>query len=136
MAFSESFQFADRVQTQLHPYTPGTKMNDLIERIVNAMIMQEGAAMDALNPGNLRAAPWRKNPEINQHNFWVPSSRLEGLAGLAHLVALHIAEGQTLRQFISGYAPSSDNNNTEAYIANVLKWAGIPDENVALWNYL
>ena len=87
------------------------------------------------NPGNLRAAPWLSNPLIVL-GFWRPNSRAEGVAGLAHCVALRIAEGETLAQLITAWAPPSDGNNTAAYIANVKNWAAIPDENVPLYNYL
>lgn len=87
------------------------------------------------NPGNLRRAPWLRNSTV-VNNFWLPASRAEGIAGAAHVVALHIAEGNTLAQLISIWAPPSDNNNTVAYITHVKEWAAVPDENVPLWNYI
>ena len=110
-------------------------MNDLIQRIVNAIIRQEGMTPFYTNPGNLRGAPWLTHPLI-VNNFWVPSTRLQGIAGAAHVVALHIAEGNSLIQLISIWAPSSDNNNTVAYISNVKEWAQITDENVPLYTLL
>jgi hypothetical protein len=110
-------------------------MNNLIQRIVNAQIRQEGAGPGALNPGNLRGAPWLVNPVI-ENGFWVPGSRQEGLAGLAHEVALHVAEGQSLTEYITGYAPPGDGNDTAAYIAHVSEWAGIPDVTVPMWTYI
>jgi len=117
-------------------------MNDLIERIVNAIIRQEGEPALADNPGNLRGAPWLDGPVIVS-GFWKPSSRAEGVAGLAHLVALHIAEGNTLTQFIAGapniyagFAPGADHNNDSAYIADVMKWASVPDATVPMWNFI
>ncbi len=110
-------------------------MNDLIQRIVNAIIRQEGMPLDYKNPGNLRRAPWLVNPSI-ENNFWIPNSRSEGVAGAAHVVALHIAEGNTLVQLISIWAPASDNNNTANYIQNVKEWAQIPDESVPLYSYI
>ena len=82
-------------------------MNKLIQRIVNAQIRQEDEPPTALNPGNLRGAPWLTNPVI-ENGFWVPGSRAEGVAGLAHEVALHIAEGQSLTQYLTDYAPPGD----------------------------
>lgn len=76
------------------------------------------------------------------NGFWLPRSRAEGVAGAAHVVALHIAEGDSLSQLIGGkpgyggWAPVSDGNKTAEYIANVKNWAGIPDEKLALWNYI
>jgi hypothetical protein len=110
-------------------------INDLAQRITNAIFRQEGMPADYNNPGNLRGAPWLKDPLI-YNSFWEPSTRAEGEAGALHVVALHIAEGNTLRQLIEIWAPPSDNNNTEQYIQNVKKWASIPDENVVLWTYI
>ena len=117
-------------------------MNDLIQRIVNAIIRQEGEPVTAFNPGNLRGAPWLTDPNI-AGGFWVPSSRAEGVAGLAHLVALHIAEGNTLRDFIAGepgvyggFAPGSDGNKPDTYIADVMQWADIDDQDAPLSLYV
>src|SRR5690348_3922387 len=110
-------------------------MTDLIQRIVNAIIRQEGMPADYTNPGNLRAAPWRIAPPI-KGGFWRPASRVEGVAGAAHVVALHIAEGDTLRELIGHWAPPTDGNATDVYIANVKAWAAIPDENAPLWNFI
>ena len=110
-------------------------MNDLIQRLVNAIIRQEGMPPDWFNPGNLRGAPWLTSPNI-QHGFWRPASREEGIAGAAHLVALHVAEGNTLTQLISIWAPASDGNDTSAYIEDVKEWAAIPDATVPLWSFL
>jgi len=110
-------------------------VNDLIQRIVNAIIRQEGMPADYFNPGNLRAAPWLTNPVIIG-GFWNPTSRAEGIAGAAHVVALHIAEGNTLCQLIELWAPPSDGNNDNVYIANVMEWAQIPQGDVPLWNFV
>jgi len=63
-------------------------------------------------------------------------TRMQGVAGAAHVVALRIAMGQSLRQLISAYAPPGDHNNTEAYIKNVSTWASIPNVDVPLWTYI
>jgi|HubBroStandDraft_1064217.scaffolds.fasta_scaffold1458693_1 hypothetical protein len=52
------------------------------------------------------------------------------------VVALRIAEGQSLSQLISAWAPASDGNATGAYIANVAAWASIPDVDQPLWNFI
>jgi hypothetical protein len=115
---------------------------DLIQRICNAIIRQEGEPMTAVNPGNLRGAPWLTSPVIVA-GFWKPVSRAQGIAGLAHLVALHVAEGNTLTDFIAGhpgvyagFAPGADKNDPAAYIADVLAWAGIPSAVEPLWNFI
>lgn len=117
-------------------------MNDLIQRIVNAIIRQEGMSPHFMNPGNLRGAPWLANPTISG-GFWHPESRAVGVAGLAHLVALHVAQGNSLTDFIAGhpgiyagFAPSADHNNSAVYVADVKNWAAIQDESAPLWNYI
>ncbi len=112
-------------------------MTDLISRITLAIFRQEDMPTDYANPGNLRGAPWITRPQM-QFGFWVPLSRAQGIAGAAHVVALRIAMGQSLRQLISAWAPPGppDHNNTEAYIKNVSEWAQIPDPNTPLYNYI
>lgn len=111
-------------------------MTNLIERIVDAIIRQEGEPADALNPGNLRGAPWLTNPVIDNDGFWVPVSRAQGVAGMAHVVCLHIAEGNSIAQLIEDWAPGSDGNNTAQYIANVVSWAAIPNANSPLLDFI
>ena len=110
-------------------------MNDLIQRIAYAIIRQEGMPTSNNNPGNLRNAPWLPNPVI-VNGYWKPDRRIIGTAGLLHIVALRIAEGKSLAQLITSFAPPTDKNPTSQYILNVKAWANIQDENVALWNYL
>lgn len=130
-------------------------MNDLISRIANAIFRQEGEGPAHQNPGNLRSAPWLKGTQYgvvmsSAGGFWCPTSRAQGMAGAAHVVALHIAQGDSLSELIggrkadpahgvvayAGWAPSSDGNDTAAYIKNVAQWAGIPDVNLPLWNFI
>lgn len=124
-------------------------MTDLIQRLTTAIFRQEGRPADHTNPGNLRDCPWliqhtkagyRFYPygKLVQYaeGFWVPRSRAEGVAGAAHVVALHIAKGDSLAQLISTWAPPTDHNNTALYIAHLKEWAAIPDENCPLWDYL
>ena len=126
-------------------------MTDLIGRICEAIFRQEGMGPDHTNPGNLRDAPWF--PGSYQQRFylgpapqaklkfvkgyWVPRTRMEGIAGAAHVVALHIAKGETLSQLIHGWAPAGDGaNDPKVYVEHVKEWAAIPDENEPLWTYL
>jgi hypothetical protein len=113
-----------------------------IEAIRGAIMRQEGAPPTAHNPGNLRGAPWLVNPVIAD-GFWLPSSRNMGIAGLDHLIALHRAQGNTLTDFIAGhpgvyagFAPGADHNQPAVYIANIMKWTGIPDAMVPLWEWV
>jgi len=110
-------------------------VNDLLQRLVNAIIRQEGMKPDYPNPGNLRGAPWIQNPPI-ENGFWRPVSRAQGVAGVAHVVALRVAEGQSLRQLISAWAPPSDGNDTSAYIAHMQEWADIPNADAPLLTLL
>ena len=109
-------------------------MNDLIQRITNAIFRQEGMPADYPNPGNLRQAPWSTRAIVNG-GFWKPTSRAEGVSGAAHVVALAIARGKSLEQLISQWAPPNE-NKTATYIKNVKEWAAIPDEKAPLWEYL
>ena len=117
-------------------------MNDVIQRLVNAIIRQEGMPTTYANPGNLRGAPWLKIVPM-ENGFWLPTSREQGVAGLAHLVALHLAQGNSLHDFIAGhpgvyagFAPGADHNDPVKYIADVKLWAAIADETLPLWNFL
>ena len=121
-------------------------MNDLIQRITNAITRQEGMPPDYDNPGNCRGCPWLAPTSQYARvagGFWRPASRIVGEAGLAHVVALHISQGNSLRDFIaghpgvySGFAPGADGNKTEVYIANVMEWAAVPSADVPLWEFV
>lgn len=113
-----------------------TTCNDLIAGITNAIIRQEGAAPDSTNPGNIRVPLWMPKPWPMQNGFWLPVNRNIGIAGIAHIVALHVAEGDSLAGFIRKYAPPSDHNNTRVYVKNVATWAVIPDILVPLWTFI
>ncbi len=109
-------------------------MEPLIERITEAIFKQEGMDPTYRNPGNLRGAPWVTNPEI-KNGFWNPVCRAAGVAGAAHVVALHIAKGDSLQKLLTGWAPPTE-NDTETYVKNVAKWAEIPDVDKPLWELL
>jgi len=74
--------------------------------------------------------------------FWIPRTRAEGIAGIAHVVGLHVAEGDTLTGFIAGrpgypgFAPKADGNDPVTYIRNVSLWAQIPDATRPMSNYI
>lgn len=147
-------------------------MTNVIERVVNAIMRMEGRPADDPNPGDVRDPVWfpgvaplvtdvggvfqvlsrRKYFNGSQvvyrlqvstrEPIWVPRSRVEGEAGIVHLVCLHMAEGDSLAGFLGGsnhyvgYAPAADKNKPSTYIANVKLWAEIPDENAPLASYL
>jgi len=124
----------------------------LIEKIADAIIRQEGEPYTSTNPGNLRGAPWiTPLPTIVNggivNGFWKPATRAIGEAGLVHLVALHVAQGNSLEDFIgghpgvyAGFAPGADGNKPNVYIENVVKWVGEQgitiDPTQPLWNYI
>ena len=115
----------------------------LINGIVAAVIRQEGRDSACTNPGDLEGAPWLPKPWPMLGRFWNPATRAIGVAGLAHVIALHVAQGNSLTDFIaghpgvySGFAPGADHNDPAAYIANVQAWSGIPDATVPLWSFI
>lgn len=129
-------------------------MTDLMQRLSAAIFRQEGHSSDHPNPGSLRECPWftgspafgqtppmrwydaaHTQPVKYDRGFWVPRTRAEGEAGAMHVIALHVAQGNSLRKLIGIWAPPSE-NDTEAYIANVSKWANIPNTEIPLWTYL
>ncbi len=114
---------------------------DLIYRLACAIATEEGFFVNGSlperddNPGDLRAAPWLIHAAV-AHGFWVARSIAEGIAGLEHDIALDVARGWSLRQLISAWAPPTDGNRTEEYIANTARRVGIPDDPTPLMNYL
>ena len=118
-----------------------TTCNDLVTRLVNGIIRQEGAPATALNPGNIRQTPWLSR-STTKAGMWVPVSRAQGIAGICHIVALHIAEGDSVAGFLggrtgySGYAPAADHNDPATYIKNVCTWANIADPEEPMWNLI
>lgn len=83
------------------------------------------------NPGNLRASFLRRPKD---GGFVVFKSREEGIAALLHQVSKDVTRGLTLREFITKYAPPSE-NVTHNYIKAVADEVGInPDK--PMWDYL
>lgn len=83
------------------------------------------------NPGNLRASPFAYKIE---DGYAVFRNDIIGLIALQWDI-MQKAKGQTvtgltgkstIEQLMHKYAPSSDNNDTEAYIAYVEKASGLP----------
>lgn len=48
-----------------------------------------------------------------------------GVTALFRQLWLQVAEGQTVRQIIAQWAPPNE-NNTSAYLQDVLQWTGLP----------
>ncbi len=84
------------------------------------------------NPGNLTASFLDRRKD--DAGFVVFERREEGIAALLHQVAKDVARGLTLRQFLTKYAPPSE-NDTERYIRAVADETGV-DPDAPLWSYL
>lgn len=82
------------------------------------------------NPGNIRPGePWA-GAVGEQNGFVVFDSAIHGIRALAkNLMAYQTRHGLlTIRGMVSRWAPPSDNNDTEAYIAAVCKACGVAPE--------
>jgi len=80
------------------------------------------------NPGNLRptSTPW-KGELVSPNNYCCFDLPENGLRAMAkNLLSYQNKRGlKTIRQIITRWAPPSDNNDTEAYIAAVAADVGI-----------
>ncbi len=74
------------------------------------------------NPGNLRASSLAIGKDAG--GFAIFASAADGWAALERQIALDAGRGLNVGQFISKYAPSSE-NDTQRYLANVLAWTGL-----------
>jgi hypothetical protein len=106
--------------------------------LAQAIARQEGFGVSGSvaqrdnNPGNLMSPPggtWAGQTGVDSSGFAVFGNAQDGWNALDTDISSNA--GLTLSQFISKYAPSSE-NNTSAYISNVSSWTGAsPDETVA-----
>lgn len=82
------------------------------------------------NPGDLRfanqiGAETPENPApFNAQPIATFKSNAYGVTALFRQLWLQVAEGQTVRQIIAQWAPPTE-NNTSAYLADVLNWTGL-----------
>lgn len=132
-----------------------SSLGALLDSLVAAIVRQEGRPTDDTNPGDLRDCPWfpgvtplrssvivaRRYPDSSEGvqykllaggRFWNPLTRAEGIAGLYHVAALHVAELNNLQTFINIFAPPSENNSV-VYLRNVMQWTGIDDASKPLY---
>lgn len=71
------------------------------------------------NPGNIRATPLSYKTYVSKQTGWS-----------ALLADIHANEGKTLREFITKYAPPSE-NNTDVYLNVMVLLTGIqPDDAI------
>lgn len=122
---------------------------DLIQNLANAIATQEGFFDSAStipellnNPGDIWDGTDEQKPNriwphipISPNGFLHFASVAEGTAFLMDQLTRKIAAGDTLEQLLTAWAPP-DKNDTATYIANVARWAQIPDTKAPLWNYL
>lgn len=110
------------------------KIPNLAWKLVCAIAAQEGwfvagsRAQQNCNPGNLRSLPYPHDdkPVMKMAGYLYCAKPEIGAAQCLCLVAICIAEGESLVQLINRWAPVSDGNNPGVYIANVARWIGLP----------
>jgi len=130
-----------------------TKPTDPVILLCCAIATEEGwfstatppvAPVARNNPGDLRyaqqlnaSAPgWNGQGTAPIATFTTPAT---GITGLFRQIWLQVAEGQTVAQIIAQWAPPNE-NNTSAYLQNVLAWTGLqanvpmPDQIAPLVN--
>jgi len=86
------------------------------------------------NPGDLRyAGQMGAMPPASPKTEPIATFKTNaaGVAALFRQLWLQVADGQTVRQIISQWAPPNE-NNTEAYLADVLQWTGLPADTAVL----
>lgn len=116
-------------------------MTDILYKLASAIATAEGYFVSGSvpqrnnNPGDLRGAPWLTSPKI-VNNFVVFPDTASGVAGCYHQIALDVARGQSLRQLVSRWAPSSDGNNTANYLAETARRVGITNVDQPLQELL
>lgn len=112
-----------------------------VELICSAIATQEGwfssGSIPSVrrNPGDLRysAQVGATRPDGSfgvvrqgtEEPIAVLASNGLGVAAIFRQVWLEVAHGQTVRQIINSWAPPSQ-NDTSAYLQNVLSWTGLP----------
>lgn len=114
-----------------------TKPTHPVELLACAIATQEGWFMPGStpqvrrNPGDLRFAgqmgatrPAGASAAALEPIAVFPSNAL-GVTALFRQLWLQVAEGQTVAQIISQWAPATE-NNTSQYLQDVLAWTGLP----------
>ena len=131
-----------------------TKPTHPIELLCCAIASQEGWWLeDSIplmrnNPGDLDYAgqigarwpvEWRDTrwgqpfpgESVPDPDIAIFASKALGVAALFRQVWLQVAEGQTVRQIVAQWAPPTE-NNTSAYLQDVLQWTGLPADTPVL----
>jgi hypothetical protein len=111
-----------------------------VEALASAIATQEGWFVPDSppdvhnNPGDLRYAAQigaRTPPPTNNQPIAQFENEDYGVTALFRQIWLQVAQGQTVRQIIEQWAPPSE-NNTAAYLRNVLTWTGLPADTPVL----
>jgi hypothetical protein len=88
------------------------------------------------NPGDLRfahqvGATLPPGQPVNPPPIALFPSKSRGVAALFRQLWLQVSEGETVRQIIAQWAPPNE-NNTGAYLQDVLNWTGLPPDTPVL----
>ena len=123
--------FTMKKEVDLASLTPIKKGADTNEAVtpkeslssMNVTIKADGPGKRNNNPGNLRASSLANGKKDGFSTFATPEI---GFKALVRQVNLDAGRGDSIRKFISEYAPSSE-NNTERYINELTDILGVPD---------
>jgi len=118
-----------------------------LEDLARAIARQEGflvrnsRAQRNNNPGNIwdgtgKGKPRRVWPSIpiDDKGFLIFPSPAQGIAYLLRQIAVNVAAGLTLREFVAKWAPPNE-NDTEAYVKFVSAFVKVPADG-KLWDYV
>lgn len=111
-----------------------------VELLSGAIATQEGwfvpGSMPSVrhNPGDLRYAGQVgaiKPASVTPPPIATFVSNAAGVTALCRQIWLQVATGQTVREIIAQWAPTTENDTT-AYLADVLLWTGLPADTPIL----
>jgi hypothetical protein len=107
------------------------------QAIIAAGVDEVGKVVRGLrnkNPGNLRANQFRGSLGVDKDGYGIFDTMANGVRGSARQLKLYVSRGTaTPEQIISTWAPSNE-NDTALYIANFVKWTGLPARGPVTWN--
>ena len=119
-------------------------MSDPVTLLANAIATREGffepGSVPSVcnNPGDIRFANQvgAVTPSVGQFSGGTPPittfrSVALGTNALHRQLRAQIANGQTVREIIAQWAPPSE-NDTNTYLADVLRWTGLPADTPVL----
>lgn len=111
--------------------------NPLIEELAAAIARQEGYGRPGTlptryrNPGAIRKPSWMPEARTDERGFVIFDSDEQGWDALRRVISGALERGESLREFITRYAPPTE-NDTETYIRNVASAVGIQDPDAPL----